>query len=153
MNAFILLVSVCTSFFLMSFDVSNLDSVRINYRKSLSDKAVCKNMIGLLGREKNPSATHLAYLGGLQTIWAQHVFSPISKLSTFNKGKDNIEKAIKMEPADIELRFIRLSVQKNAPSFLGYNSNIIEDREFIKNNYDKVDIIILRQNIDHLLKD
>lgn len=48
----------------------------------------------------------MAYLGGLQTIWANHVFSPISKLNTFKEGKKNIEQAIKKEPENVELRFI-----------------------------------------------
>ncbi|MGI6516760.1 MAG: FAD-binding domain-containing protein [Fermentimonas caenicola] len=80
------------------------------------------------------SMIHLGYLGALQTIWANHVFSPISKLKTFKVGTDNIEQAIQKEPGNVELRFIRLSVQKNAPSFLGYQSHIKEDMEFIENH-------------------
>lgn len=139
-------------FFFMSFNATSLDVVRANYNKLVSDKELCKKMIAELTETKKNSATHLAYLGGLQTIWANHVFSPISKLNTFKEGKKNIEQAIKKEPDNVELRFIRLSVQKNAPSFLGYKSNINEDAEFIKENRHQIGSEILQKNIGMLLK-
>lgn len=140
-------------FFFMSFKATGLDVVRANYNKLVSDKELCEKMIVELVEIKNNSATHLAYLGGLQTIWANHVFSPISKLNTFKEGKKNIEQAIKKEPDNVELRFIRLSVKKNAPSFLRYKSNIKEDTEFIKENRQQVGSEILKKNIETLLKD
>lgn len=140
-------------FFFMSFNATGLDVVRANYNKLVSDKELCEKMIAELTETKNNSATHMAYLGGLQTIWANHVFSPISKLNTFKEGKKNIEQAIKKEPENVELRFIRLSVQKNAPSFLGYKSNINEDTEFIKKNRNQISSDILLKNIGTLLKD
>ena len=59
------------------------------------------------------------------------------------KGKENIEEAIRKEPNNTELRFIRLSVQKNAPSFLGYKSNVQEDTDFIKKRLREFDSEIL----------
>lgn len=138
---------------ILFLNVSILDEVRANYNNLVSDKELCEKMILELEETKNNSAIHLAYLGGLQAIWANHVFSPISKLKTFNKGKKNIEKAIEKEPDNVELRFIRLSVQKNAPSFLGYQSNIKEDIEFIKNNRSEIKSDILNKHIEPLLKE
>lgn len=143
---------ISTIFFILSFNATGLDEVRANYNKLVSEKELCEKMIAELTKTKNNSATHLAYLGGLQTIWANHVLSPISKLNTFKKGKNNIEEAIKKEPENVELRFIRLSVQKNAPSFLGYKSNIHEDVKFIKENRHQLGSDILQKNITTLLK-
>ncbi len=138
--------------FFMSFQATDLDLVRANYKKMVSDKELCERVIAELTMTKNNSAVHLGYLGGLQTIWANHVFSPISKLNTFKEGKKNIEQAIKKEPNNVELRFIRLSVQKNAPSFLGYRSNINEDTDFIKENRQQISSEIVKKNIGTLLK-
>lgn len=140
-------------FLLTSAHTTNLDVIRANYHQVLSDKQLCKKMIAELEKTKNNSATNLAYLGGLQTIWANHTFNPISKLDIFKKGKKNIEQAINKEPNNAEIRFIRLSVQKNAPSFLGYKSNIKSDTEFINKNRQQINSVILRKNIDMLLKD
>lgn len=140
-------------FFLASFNAGDLEVVRAHYSKVVSDKELCEKMIAELSKTKSNSATHLAYLGGMQTIWANHVFSPIRKLNTFKEGKENIEQAIRKEPDNGELRFIRLSVQKNAPSFLGYKSNIEEDTEFIKKNRHQMGSAVLQKNIEMLLKD
>ncbi|MEG2162816.1 hypothetical protein AB670_03974 [Chryseobacterium sp. MOF25P] len=140
-------------FFLTSFNTISLDKVRTNYTKLISDKELCEKMIAELESAKTNSATHLAYLGGVQTIWANHVFSPISKLNSFKKGKENIEEAIRKEPNNTELRFIRLSVQKNAPSFLGYKSNVQEDTDFIKKRLREFDSEILKKNIELLLNE
>lgn len=140
-------------FVFISFNATGLDVVRANYNKLVSDKDLCKKMISELAETKDNSATHLAYLGGLQTIWANHVFNPISKLNTFKEGKKNIDQAIKKEPDNVELRFIRLSVQKNAPSFLGYKSNINKDTEFIRENRHQIGSEILQKMIETLLRD
>lgn len=139
-------------FFFNSFNGTSLDEIRANYTKVVSDKELCHKMISDLQKTRGKSGVHQAYLGGLQTIWASHVFSPISKLNTFKEGKKNIEQAIENEPKNVELRFIRLSVQKNAPSFLGYKSNIKEDTTFIKENDHQIESDILQKNIEKLLK-
>ncbi|MCZ2100184.1 MAG: hypothetical protein LC107_01440 [Chitinophagales bacterium] len=136
-----------------SFSIYSLDDVRANYSQLATDKELCSELLAQLEKNKNQSATHLAYLGSLQTIWANHTLNPATKLSTFNKGKKNIEAAIKKEPKNAELRFIRLSVQKNAPAFLGYQSNIKEDIEFIKNNRSQIKSNVLNRYIEPLLKE
>lgn len=144
-------ILVAVLFFMTSFNTTGLDEVRVVYKKVLSDRALFEKMITELSETKNNSATYLGYLGGFQTSWANHVFSPISKLNTFKEGKKNIEKAIKKEPENVELRFIRLSVQKNAPSFLGYKSNVKEDTDFIKKNRNQIKSAVLEKNIEMLL--
>ena len=139
-------------FFFNSFDGIGLNEIRTNYTKIVSDKDLCHKMISDLQKITHKSPIHRAYLGGLQTIWARHVFSPISKLNTFKEGKKNIEQAIENDPKNLEIRFIRLSVQKNAPSFLGYKANINEDTAFIKENGDQIESDILHKNIEKLLE-
>ena len=141
---------------LLSFVCTNaqnldLEYVRSNYDKAIKDEKLCKSLIEALSKNTG-SNIHLAYLGAFQTIWANHTFSPISKLSTFKKGKLNIEKAIKENQSNIETRFIRLSIQKNCPSFLGYKQNIEEDKQFITINKDKITSGILLQLVNNILQ-
>lgn len=72
-----------------------------------------------------------AYLGVSHTMKANHVSSPVKKLSHFNKGKKMLDEAVTLLPDDIEPRFLRLTVQLNAPSFLNYNRNIEQDKDAI----------------------
>ena len=68
-----------------------------------------------------------AYKGLCQTMMAEHVFWPKSKISYFNKGKEKINLAISASPDNCELRYIRLLVQLNAPGFLDYNHEVTVD--------------------------
>jgi hypothetical protein len=63
---------------------------------------------------------------------AEFTINPYNKLKYFNQGKDKLEKAIKYASTNSEIRFIRLSAQTKAPSFLGYSNNQQEDLQIVK---------------------
>lgn len=71
-------------------------------------------------------------------MMANHVFNPYSKLSYFKKGKDLLEKAIKADKTNVELRFLRLSAQTKSPSFLGYDDHIAVDKKFLKQSLPQI---------------
>lgn len=129
----------------------NLDVIRKNYEEAVSNKEVCDKMIDEL--ELNGSTTvHLAYLGAYQTISANHISNPFGKLKAFKKGKMKIEEAVKKDKDNVEIRFIRLSIQKNAPGILGYRSNIKEDEFFLKANLHKISSTHLKTQIETILE-
>lgn len=147
-----LLLSLCFSA-IISFGLHgqsiDLEYIRSNYEHASTDKTLCKKMMeGMEANNKNP--VFLAYLGGLQSIWANHVWSPMAKYKTFNKGKNNIEKAVEMAPDNIEIRVIRWSVQHNAPRFLGYHQEIENDKQFINDNKHEIQSESLKQLLHKL---
>ncbi len=73
------------------------------------------------------NAVSTAYKGLAETMLAEYTYMPTSKLAHFNDGKRMIEKAVRMESTNAEVRYTRLMVQLNAPSFLNYNEDIDED--------------------------
>ena len=73
----------------------------------------------------------LAYKGMARATSAACSFNPYTKYSRFQEGKQWIEQAVAAQPNDIEIRFLRLSVQVNAPHFLGYSGQLTEDRALI----------------------
>ena len=62
----------------------------------------------------------------------------VEKYESFTKGKKQLESIIKKYPDNIELHFLRLTIQDNLPSFLGYDDNISEDKNFIKTKIKEV---------------
>lgn len=72
----------------------------------------------------------LGYKAMAEMLLAKHAFNPINKLRHFNNGKELLKQAIvrSKEEGAIELRYLRFTVQTNAPGFLGYNENIAEDK-------------------------
>lgn len=138
------------SFFILNFILLNaqisLESLRLDYPKVISNKELCQSLILDLEKTKIRGA-ELAYLGALQTIWANHLNNPFQKLSTFKKGKKNIEKAVELNPDNLEVRFLRLSIQHNSPKILGYNNMMKEDKDFIVKNFNH----IKNKNLEHLI--
>src|SRR4051812_28711448 len=61
-----------------------------------------------------------AYLAAAEMASAQYKINPLSKLSAFNSGKKMLEGAVNSDSINVEIRYIRYTIQNNAPSFLGY---------------------------------
>ncbi len=75
----------------------------------------------------------LAYRGAASAASAGSVSGVRKKLEYFNRGKGELEKAVGMKHLDAEIRFLRLATQTNAPGFLGYSSDIGNDKAVIIN--------------------
>lgn len=82
--------------------------------------------------------TQQAYLGTVQMKLSEFGKTPGEKLKQFKVGKNLLETSIQTDPNNVELRFLRIIIQENAPKMLKYNSEISEDAAFIKKNYDKL---------------
>lgn len=91
----------------------------------------------------------IAYKGMSQLMICFHSYNPYTKFNYFLKGKESLEDAIRKDPSNIEYRFLRLSVQLNTPSFLGYASNIMEDKLAIFNGVKFLEDTDLLQRIAH----
>lgn len=144
---FVLLMCVCAP---AAYPIT-LEDVRLGYAKAVSDKKLCWYFIDELAADVQ-SDVHLAYLGAFQAIWANHVFSPVSKLKTFKRGIKNIEIAVEKSPCNAEIRFLRLSIQKNSPKFLGYYHHIAEDRQFLLDHAATIPLDSLRSMVNNLLR-
>lgn len=80
------------------------------------------------------------YYYAVLTMKAKYAFWPNQKLSFFNEGKKSLEKYIKRFPNNCEARFLRYSIQQNAPSFLGYTDDLETDKNFILKNIEKAEL-------------
>jgi hypothetical protein len=78
------------------------------------------------------NSTAKGYYGAGKLMMAKYLFSPYSKLKTFNEGKLLLESAIQRDSQNVELRFLRLSIQNNSPSILGYNAMKAGDKRYLK---------------------
>ncbi|CAF1687547.1 unnamed protein product [Didymodactylos carnosus] len=62
-----------------------------------------------------------------------------------------MENAIARDTLDVEMRVLRYAIQSNAPGFLGYNSNLQNDKAFLIANYNRVDDAALKLMITNAL--
>lgn len=72
-----------------------------------------------------------AYKAMSAMLLAKHAINPVNKISYFREGRSLLEKVIKEQPANPELRFLRFTVQENAPFFLDYSGDREDDLKHI----------------------
>lgn len=100
------------------------------------DKNECNALTLSKAFETSPPKDPLliAYYGASAAASPACISNPAKKLSNFKNGKQLLETAVQKSSDNLEIRFLRFSTQSKAPSFLGYNANLKEDKLFILNN-------------------
>lgn len=73
----------------------------------------------------------IGYKGAVIAIRAKYNSNPIKKYSYCKDGLYQLAIAIEKAPLDIELRYLRLIIESNIPSFLGMNCNMEEDKKVV----------------------
>lgn len=71
----------------------------------------------------------IAYLGALDALKAKHTWNPYSKIKYLNVSEKLMDKAVSQDPNNIEILFMRFSIQHNVPGFLGYGKNLVGDKQ------------------------
>lgn len=125
-------------------DASLLETLRKNYEASSKSEKICNQMLKSI--PASCSNTEKGYKGALLMMKAAYAWMPTDKLNYFNQGKALLEEAIRKEPSNVELRYIRFSVQESVPSFLGYDHRK-EDRTFLENQLPLIKDVSLKNMI------
>ena len=140
-------------FLIILFSVINpfaeveLIKIRDLYQRAALNEAAHIKLNKLIETTEVNGALLVGYKGAGIMIGANYVFNPISKLSRFNKGKKLIEQAIEKEPKNLELRYLRLTLQTNLPKFLGYSNSINKDKGYIISQLEVTKDLDLRNRI------
>lgn len=110
---------------------TSLDSLRTYYFDEWVGKCGAEKLVAYTdGIDEEASPLIKAYRGAGLATTSNCTSWPLSKLSRFREGKGLLEEAVSIEPENLEVRFLRYTIQKNIPDFLGYD-NLEEDRQFI----------------------
>jgi len=121
----------CSIIYLGLFSL-DLAEIREQYRNAAEDQYNTYELYKVLSPITESEAPELvAYKGAATTLMAKYAAGIKAKKAYIREGKRLIEYAIELFPSNIELRYIRLSVQENAPKVMGYKGQITEDKEFI----------------------
>jgi hypothetical protein len=113
-------------------NASELDEVRKAFYRASMEQEVCEEIYNKIkDRNYSEKPLLLGYRGVYQAIMAKYLWNPFSKWWYFRSGVEQLETAISKDNDNIELIFLRFSIQTNCPEFLGYNSKITSDKDFI----------------------
>ena len=134
MKTLILMFSFVALF--VKLDVS---SVRLEYKRASQSKEKTMALFSQLENiSKNDEKVLVAYKGAVTTMKSRYLNGVKNKKQIFKEGISLIEFAIQNQPDNIEIRFVRMSVQQNVPKFLGYNNDLEEDKKFIFGEFDQI---------------
>ncbi len=121
---------------LFTLQIANLKAydikqIRADYVTAINDSEKADQLCNHLQNIKNPDPLILAYLGSAQAIKAKHAWNPVNKLSYIKKGFGTINAAVSKAPENLEVRFLRFSLEFYVPGFLGYSKNLTADKNKI----------------------
>ena len=107
-------------------------TIRNAYREATKSEEKANAFYQLVDEvSQSDKAVMVAYKGAAKMLLAR--YEPLTKRKPkIKEAVEWIEKAVKADPDNAEIRLIRLSVQENLPKFLGYNDNLDEDKKFVK---------------------
>lgn len=112
----------------------NIESLRNDYYKVDSDSSICSKLYTKVKNETFESNVAFGYKGAIFCAMAGYSKNKQEKFKLFNEGKKQLEQSIKNDSTNLELRFLRLTIQLNCPKALGYGSKIETDKKFLLNN-------------------
>jgi hypothetical protein len=78
----------------------------------------------------------MGYVATLQALKSKHHWNPYLKLKYLQLATKKMNKAVASAPMNLEIRFMRFSIQHYTPSFLGYSKQLAEDRQVLVKLYD-----------------
>lgn len=106
-------------------------ALRDMYWAAVEDRDATEDMLEKLEKVDAPDALVLGYRGAAESLMAKHVFNPMNKLDWLKKCDETFKTAVKMDPNNIEIRFLRFAYQHYIPGFLGYSNELEDDRKVL----------------------
>ncbi|MFM6954029.1 MAG: hypothetical protein ACKOWL_03500 [Sphingobacteriaceae bacterium] len=104
--------------------------------KAVDSEALTDSLLLKITPFPNKTPFLVACMATLQGLKAKHHWNPYSKLHYLQLANKNMNKAVEADLMNLEIRFMRFSMQHFTPSFLGYSKQLAEDKRMIVKLYE-----------------
>ncbi|MET4082449.1 hypothetical protein ABIB40_002407 [Pedobacter sp. UYP30] len=112
-----------------------IEQVKIDLVRAVESGKITDSLYDRLNGLKLKTPLIVAYVGALQALKAKHAWNPYNKVTNVSRSLKTLAKAVKMDKNNLEIRFIRFSIEYNTPAFLGFGKNLEGDRKEILKHY------------------
>jgi hypothetical protein len=129
----------------------DIDKWRKIYIQGPKDSLTCAKMYQLITKENSRNNTILCYRGAITAEMAAYPANKAEKIKLFNAGKGLIEQSLAKDSSNVELHFIRFTIQTSCPKALGYNRQTDADKKKILNGYKSLGSAQLKQLISYFM--
>lgn len=116
-------------------DESDIARARIYYLQAAGNETAANNLHDLTKNKTNEILN--AYHGASLAIKAKYAWNPYKKLENVNAGLTILNKAVNAKSSDVEIRFLRFSVEENLPAIVPGVRHCDEDKKTILTNLKK----------------
>lgn len=124
--------------FVATAQSQDLQQIRSQYPIAKDSEEITSQLDAQLDNYSGSQVELMAYKGAVKTLKAKFAKKIRDKKEYFKEGVTQIEKALKTEPENVELHYIRMTVQENAPRIVGYHDEIDNDKDFILQNFSTI---------------
>jgi hypothetical protein len=125
-----------------------IEEARKLYAGSMESKETCETAYARFAQvESTASPLLVGYKAAITVAMSKHQKVAKEKIAYFNTGKKMLEEAIGGDSDNVELKFIRYTIQVNCPPALKYNKNLDTDKAFIIDNLSSVKNASVRKKI------
>lgn len=120
-----------TMFYCSSAFSNSIDEIRNKFRSAIESPSNTDKLSDYLTKVNKSDPIVLAYSAAVEALKAKHDWNPIAKRKYMSSYEVQINEAIRRMPNNMEIRYLRYSIQLNVPSYLGYSNNLAEDKKII----------------------
>lgn len=103
--------------------------------KAVENTKLTDSLYNKLAKLPGKSALITAYTGTLEALKAKHSWSPYNKIKYVKASLKTLQKAIDMDKENMEIRFMRFSIEHYTPGFLGFSKDLDTDRKELIKHY------------------
>lgn len=128
---------LCIGSFYSHAQDRSIHEIRHEFYLSTLDYQHAFPLIDKLSGIGDPNALELAYMAATQAILAKPGWNIFKKIGYLRQSRDTFQKAIKRDMKDLEIRFLRLSIEHHIPRYLGLSRHIAYDKQVIMENIEK----------------
>jgi hypothetical protein len=98
---------------------------------AINSSKTTDSLYNVLAAMPNKSPLITGYTGTLQALKAKHHWNPYYKVKYVKDAEKIFAKAVAADPHNMEIRFLRFSVDYKLPRLLGYTKNMAGDKDEI----------------------
>lgn len=152
MKRILILAGIFLMCLVQMLSAQNIDKTKLLRRQvmlAVNNSKINDSLYNALAAMPNKSPLITGYIGTLQALKAKHHWNPYFKLKHVKDAQKTFAKAVTADPHNMEIRFLRFSVDFKLPRLLGYTKNLEADKDEIiaqltQKNYtaDNKDLVI-----------
>ena len=109
----------------------DLPQIRKDYYAAVNSLAEAEKLYKSLKDRNSAEPVIMAYFGSTQALRAKHTFNPYKKITYLKSGLKVLNAAVDRSSQNLEIRFLRFTLEHYIPSFLGFSEHLDTDRKKI----------------------